>query len=387
MPKRIFLLLFFILFFQLHTIYAQNDTLFKKEIYLKIDNFNFNKNNEYFNLIADGYTILGTQLHPKITYKLHPQFQLEFGVFGLYNFGNEAYSKIIPTFSLDYKLWKLDMTVGTLHNENLHQLIAPLMTSETLLDERRLENGSQLRYNSDKWKLDAWLNWETFIQKGDSKHEELVGGITLDYLLINQPKWQLKIPVQNLFYHHGGQVNTDLLELRNTYTMWHKAIGFDAKHFLNSSQSVQFKTYFLHHQSTSIPQDLLFTKGTGLLTELEYQYKHFTIGVGYWKGNDFVSPRGDDIFQSVSKKTDLHYIDGILQPYYAGHTEPDRSLFLGKLSYKKELYPDLFVATEVNFFYQNYTSQLAVDPENRIENLLDYNYSVKVRYSGLLKIK
>jgi len=62
-------------------------------------------------------------------------------------------------------------------------------------------------------------------------------------------------------------------------------------------------------------------------------------------------------------------------------------LFLGKLSYKKELYPDLFVATEVNFFYQNYTSQLAVDPENRIENLLDYNYSVKVRYTGLLKIK
>jgi hypothetical protein len=326
-------------------------------------------------------------LHPKITYKPHPQFQLEFGVFGLYNFGNEKYSKIIPTFSLDYKLWKLDMTVGTLHNENLHQLIAPFMTDETLLDERRLENGSQLRYQSDRLHLDAWLNWETFIKKGDAKHEELVAGMTLDYLLVNQSKWQLKIPVQNLFYHHGGQVNTDLLEPRNTYTMWHKAIGLDAKYAMTSTQSLQFKTYFLHHQSTSIPQDLLFTKGTGLLSELAYQLKHLTIGIGYWKGHDFVSPRGDDIFQSVSQKTDLHYIDGILQPYYAGHTEPDRSLFLGKLSYKKELYPDLFVATEVNLFYQNSASQLEVDPENKFENLLDYNYSVKVRYSGLLKIK
>ncbi len=169
--------------------------------------------------------------------------------------------------------------------------------------------------------------------------------------------------------------------------MWHKAIGLDAKYAMTSTQSLQFKTYFLHHQSTSIPQDLLFTKGTGLLSELAYQLKHLTIGIGYWKGHDFVSPRGDDIFQSVSQKTDLHYIDGILQPYYAGHTEPDRSLFLGKLSYKKELYPDLFVATEVNLFYQNSASQLEVDPENKVANLLDYNYSVKVRYSGLLKIK
>jgi hypothetical protein len=387
MPSRKFVISIMVIALSIQYNFAQNDSIFKKEIYLKIDNFNFNKNNEYFNLIADGYTILGTQLHPKITYKPHPQFQLELGVFGLYNFGNEAYSKIIPTFSLDYKLWKLDMTVGTLHNENLHQLIAPFMTDETLLDERRLENGSQLRYQSDRLHLDAWLNWETFIKKGDAKHEELVAGMTLDYLLVNQSKWQLRIPVQNLFYHHGGQVNTDLLEPRNTYTMWHKAIGLDVQYAMTSTQSLQFKTYFLHHQSTSIPQDLLFTKGTGLLSELDFQLKHLTIGIGYWKGHDFVSPRGDDMFQSVSQKTDLHYLDGILQPYYAGHTEPDRSLFLGKLSYKKELYPDLFVATEVNLFYQNESSQLEVDSSNKVENLLDYNYSVKVRYSGLLKIK
>jgi hypothetical protein len=139
MPSRKFIISIIVIALSIQHNFAQNDSIFKKEIYLKIDNFNFNKNNEYFNLIADGYTILGTQLHPKITYKPHPQFQLEFGVFGLYNFGNEAYSKIIPTFSLDYKLWKLDMTVGTLHNENLHQLIAPFDDrSETLLDERRL---------------------------------------------------------------------------------------------------------------------------------------------------------------------------------------------------------------------------------------------------------
>lgn len=387
MPSRKFVISIMVIALSIQYNFAQNDSIFKKEIYLKIDNLNFNKNNEYFNLIADGYTILGTQLHPKISYKPHPQFQLELGVFGLYNFGNEAYSKIIPTFSLDYKLWKLDMTVGTLHNENLHQLIAPFMTDETLLDERRLENGSQLRYQSDRLHLDAWLNWETFIKKGDAKHEELVAGMTLDYLLVNQSKWQLRIPVQNLFYHHGGQVNTDLLEPRNTYTMWHKAIGLDVQYAMTSTHSLQFKTYFLHHQSTSIPQDLLFTKGTGLLSELAYQLKHLTLGIGYWKGHDFVSPSGDDMFQSVSQKTDLHYLDGILQPYYVGHTEPDRSLFLGKLSYKKELYPDLFVATEVNLFYQNEASQLAIDTENKVDNLWDYNYSVKVRYSGLLKIK
>lgn len=378
----------FVLFFSvMQVVYSQNEIAQKDSLFLSINTLNYNKNNEYFNHIADGYTLLGTELHPKLSYKPHPEFQLELGVFGLFYYGEETYHKVIPTFSLDYKLGKLDMTVGTLHNENLHHLIAPLMTSETLLDERIIENGSQLRYFSNRFNVDAWLNWETFIFKSSPIHEELVGGVTMDYLFINQKRWQLKIPFQNLYYHHGGQINTNLLEDRNTFTVRHTVLGIDSKFIFSEQQYILFKTYFLQYQSTETPSPTIFTKGTGFLSELDFQYRYFSVGVGYWSGNKFVSPRGDDIFQSVSKKTDINYIDGEVQPYYAGHTEPERSLILGKLSYKKELYPDLFVSTEVKFYYQNYASNPTYNPENKINNVLDYNYSVQVRYKGLFRLK
>jgi hypothetical protein len=120
--------------------------------------------------------------------------------------------------------------------------------------------------------LDAWFNWETFIQKGDAKHEELVAGITLDYLLVNQPKWQLKIPVQNLFYHHGGQVNTDLLEPRNTYTMWHKAIGSRCQTCsdFNSITSIQ-NLFFAPSKHIHSARPIVYERNRSMLTELAYQ--------------------------------------------------------------------------------------------------------------------
>ena len=373
--------------FSCHAISAQQDSLLFPKLSFNIDNLNFNKNNEYFNNIADGYTLIGSQLHPKLAYQPHPGFQLELGVFALYYGGTEKYHKVIPTFSLDYKLGGLKMTVGTLHNKTLHNLIAPLMTSEALLDERSLESGSQIRYFSDKFNLDFWLNWETFIFKGDSRNEDFVQGLSMDYRLIKNEKWQLKIPIQNLFYHNGGQINTDLVVNRKTYTMWHLGVGIDLKRTISENQSLGLNSYFINYQSTPNPNQYIFDKGTGFLSEINYQYSYFKLGLGYWRGDQFVSARGDDMFQSVSNKTDIHYENGVLQPFYQGHTEPKRTLFFSKLTYQRELFPDLYVTTEVNLFYQNYASNVTDIPSNELNGVLDYNYSVKVRYSGNIRLK
>jgi len=377
---------FQILLFQ--SIYAQQDTLLLPSFFLKIDNLNFNKNNEYYNNIADGYTLIGTQIHPKIIYKPSLDIQLELGVFTLFYAGTEKYNKVIPTFSLDYNMGNIKMTAGTLHNESLHNLIAPLMTSETILTERRLENGSQMRYNSDKFNLDAWLNWETFIFKGESKHEEIMIGLSADYKLLDRNKWELIIPLQNLFYHHGGQINTDFLIERNTFTMRHTALGVDIGYAFSEEKKLRFNSFYIDYQSTPNHDQYKFLKGIGILNELDFQYKHFKLGLGYWMGDKFVSPRGDDMFQSASKKTDIHYIDGVLQPFYSNHTEPKRTLFFGKLNYKNEILPDLFVSTELNVYYQNYSSNPTPnDVENEVKKRFDYSSFVKIKYSGLIKIK
>lgn len=47
---------------------------------LEVYNLNFFKNNEYFNKIADGYTLLGAHLHSKLFYNISNKSQIKLGI-------------------------------------------------------------------------------------------------------------------------------------------------------------------------------------------------------------------------------------------------------------------------------------------------------------------
>jgi hypothetical protein len=261
------------------------------------------------------------------------------------------------------------------------------MSSENLLDERRIEKGLQYIFSKRKFKVDTWINWEHFIFKGDTQNEEFVMGISVGYQLLKAEKWEFTIPLQNLFYHRGGQINTDLIEDRKVFTMRHSALGIKLKHQLKANNDIRFSVYYLQHQSTSTPEEYYYDLGSAFLTNLEYGYKNWSIGVGYWYGNKFVSPRGDDMFQSVSVKTNIHYENGILQEIYTNHKEPERSLFLGKLSYQKELLTDIKFGFRINTFYQNYSSNpTPLESSNMVEKQFDYSMGLYLLYHGDFKM-
>src|SRR5919112_1544823 len=56
--------------------------------------FGFTRNNEYFNDIADGYTLFGYHLNPKLVYFPAPFVRLEGGVFLWQDFGNNRFTQI-----------------------------------------------------------------------------------------------------------------------------------------------------------------------------------------------------------------------------------------------------------------------------------------------------
>ena len=71
--------LIFIISFHISDLYCQLDnkafylpSSFQAEkekcLYFSFSNLNFSKNNEYFNKIADGYTLFGYQVNPEIVF-------------------------------------------------------------------------------------------------------------------------------------------------------------------------------------------------------------------------------------------------------------------------------------------------------------------------------
>ncbi|MBK9300434.1 MAG: hypothetical protein IPN14_07445 [Bacteroidetes bacterium] len=73
----------------LETNIAVNDSL-QQKVLLNVQSNNFFKNNEYFNLIATGYTLMGSQLATQLAYLPNPYVRIQAGVFMQKDFGNDT---------------------------------------------------------------------------------------------------------------------------------------------------------------------------------------------------------------------------------------------------------------------------------------------------------
>ena len=60
----------------------------------------FSKNNEYFNDIADGYTLFGYHLNPKLVYFPAEFIRIEAGALLWKDFGTNNYNQVRPTFTI-----------------------------------------------------------------------------------------------------------------------------------------------------------------------------------------------------------------------------------------------------------------------------------------------
>ncbi|GAB3315559.1 hypothetical protein GCM10027299_04780 [Larkinella ripae] len=312
------------LYFNSHTTRAQPDNRkleqrFRldstQKLRFRLSTLGFVKNNEYFGPIADGYTLFGYQLHPRLSYQPAPDLVLEAGVFFKSDFGQERIAQIAPTFTVKFRHKNWNYLFGTLEGAVGHHLIEPLYNFERLL-QNRLENGLQINHQSERTFFDFWVSYLQNTRPGYTRQEHFWGGFSLERQLVRRAKgWSLSIPVQLTVFHAGGQninsplpVRTALNATASLSLLWQPvSAGF--------LRSARLDTYALGYSENAEKA----STGGAFYPNLTLHLKPVTVLVNYWQGNRYRAKMGGDLYQSDSRR------------YNSAYQEPQRQLLILRL--------------------------------------------------------
>jgi len=337
------------------TSYSQlNNDLLKQSYFIQPQDSNtlfvglramgFNKNNEYFNDITDGYTLFGYQLNPYVAYRAGEHVRLDVGVYIQQDFGNDDYSTLLPTFSIKYNDGGHYIIFGTLEHSYNHELIEPLYDFEKGLIDR-LEYGLQGVFDKEKWDLDTWLSWEKMIYPNDPNQEELVFGISSNYFLKKEDQSQVKTPFQLLVFHKGGQIDTNPNSLQTVVNL---ATGISIEKQLSGKiSSWRMQHYFVGSKDFSNDPAIAFESGKALYLNASIRMKSGLEFQGsFWSGNGFVPIQGGRLYSSVSSSVKT-----------VGLTEKNRDLFILRCFYNKRIANGLQASIRFEPYYDLGNSQ------------------------------
>lgn len=353
---------------------------------LELSQLSFIKNNEYFNDISDGLTLLGAQVHPEFIYKPSERTQFRSGLFLFKHFGEESIDKAIPTFSFKYVNEKHRFTIGNLFARDNHRMIEPMMASEKLLSSDVLESGIAYQYTSMKVRSELWLDWENYIRKQDNEREVFTLG-SVSRVTISD---HLSLPIQFLLQHKGGQINkrynSDTKNSAGTSNAWNASLGIEYKllNFLNNEFLLSY--YFLHHQTASNLLEYPFEKGDAHYLTLNYKLKDVNFLLGYYQADQFVSLKGNEMFQTYSQKTNINYWNGVLDQTYLALTEPDRELMFTKLFYEKILAPKVKLGIQWEGFLQLNDSSPSLATEKNKKHQLDHSFGIYIIFNDVFEL-
>lgn len=338
----------------------------ERNVSLGFDILGFNKNNEYFNKIADGYTLFGYQLKPHITYYPDKHVRIDAGVYLHKDFGRREYHTISPYFSVKVKRGNWNIIFGNLDGSLNHRLIEPLYDFERVMNDR-LETGLQAVRQTDKMFLDAWVNWETMIYPGELYQEEVSGGISFDYKVIENDNMQLSFPLQTVLYHKGGQIDAvdDPLE-----SFMNNSAGFSLSIPVSEDgvlKTVRTDNHYVSFTDFSFEMQQPYTSGHGVYLNLILDLKWFSLMTSYWYGNSFMSIKGAPLYQSVSHN--------YKNPNYL---EQYRELLIFRLSHDVKIFEGFYLTSRLEPFF---------DPNN---DNFEFSHSFYLNYRPdfyLFKVK
>lgn len=280
----------------------------------------FMLDNEYDSGLTDGYTLPGVWLRPIVSYQPLANLRIEAGAHLLHFWGAERYPNVnysqlasmgeretqrgfhaVPVVRAQVQLTPtLSLVLGTIHGQAQHRLIEPFYNKElNLMGDP--EAGVQMRWDGRPLWLDAWVNWQTFIFKNDRRQEAFVFGLSARLKPSRADAgWQWYVPLQALFQHHGGEINT-AAEDREVKTWLNAAAGVGVDIPLRAKFPASLNAeveacYFGQRKGSALP----FDNGYGLYARLTARLWRTRVGVGYWQCKDFVSIMGSPLYGAMS---------------------------------------------------------------------------------------
>lgn len=273
------------------------DTSLANRWKLEFSSLSYMQNREYFEKIADGYTLFGNQFAPKIIYKPAKNVNIEAGIFVKKDFGNSGIKNIQPLFTVVILKDSSQFRFGNLNANLNHQLIEPMYNFEGILNNT-LENGIELINKKNGNYLDIWIDWQKMIYRGSNFKEEIWGGMHYKSAIYKKNNFNLTLPIQFTAYHAGGQITTDKSPLKTELNL---ALGFEASWIKTGKlKKISIQNYVLGFKEqsnlTNKPKS-----GTGLYLNASVETIKVNGMLSYFYGNSFNSYSGGDIFQSINK--------------------------------------------------------------------------------------
>mgnify|MGYP006299745089 CR=1 FL=1 len=340
-----------ILFFTGSMLHAQaqfNNSLFipdnpflekdSSKLFLRVENMNMLKNNEYFGDFAKGYTLFGYIVKPRLVFYPSSNTRLEAGVHLLKYSGRNEFTEALPLFTFQYHVCKgVDLIMGTLQGNLYHRFIEPLYKFDRYM-ENNVENGAQVLVYTRFLESDTYLNWTRFIFPGDPFKEEFSFGTVNSIKILPENKpLTFNLRYQALIAHRGGQIDaadTSLQSLVNMAAGFELVYNFD-KQLLRSAGT---RNYYLSYSDISSRKALPYSMGNAVYTTIFMNTKWVDFLAGYWNGYRFYAPRGEPQFSSVSH-IDLQY------------HEAERKLLTFKLAFHHEIYENINLVLRYGNYY------------------------------------
>ncbi len=275
------------------------DSTMYDQFYIRIQNANFFKNNEYANEFKIGSSLTGLFLEPSIDYYAGPKTRIRAGVHFLKYNGRDEIDRVAPVLTVQHALNEhINMIFGTIYGTANHGLKEPIFGFEKYLTEN-YENGVQFLLDYPDLIGDIWLNWEQFIKEGDPFQEKFTAGMNIYLDLYKGQRFRFGIPFQALFRHKGGQIDSFTLPggTQSNFVQGFKMQWIQDSRFIKHLSLEQDWCQFLE---INLGTNIKITEGFG-------NFSVFTLGtsigefsLGYWKSIDFFAPQGEGLFLSTS---------------------------------------------------------------------------------------
>ena len=316
------------------------------KLFFEIDNVNFIKNNEYFGPVAEGYTLLGFNLSPKVQYFPNSRIKLMAGANLLSYYGRENEINASLLLSFQYKINKhFDFVLGNIYGTVNHKLIEPIFDFERFLNNN-IENGIQFLWNSERVFADLWLDWEQQILQDDPFQEIFNVGLSSEFVILKKEnQFTLSVPFQNIVRHEGGQINNNNEEPLTT--LFNNATGLSFQKSIHRKflHKIIISYYIVSYQDLSPNKQQMYIDGTGFYPTVEFVNNSFDFLLGYWYGNQFVAPLGNPVYETYSRTK--FFVE-----------EPVRQLVTGKLNYQKDIFKGINLGVRFETYYDILESNL-----------------------------
>lgn len=306
---------------QLATSPYRLDTADVHALKVELESISFFRNNEFESRQADGYSLPGFWVQPKLTYMPLRQIKLELGLQALVFNGAKRYpnyvyhdisiwkgnqytkgAHVLPWFRAQADFRHLSIVLGSIYGGQNHGLIEPLFNPETNLSQDP-EMGLQLLWDRPHLHADIWLNWQSYIFREDTHQEAFTVG-TNWRVLFNSPESHLHwfLPVQLVAQHRGGEQN---IEHHRVETIWNGSVGVGTQWNVNKrvlkTLTAEANGMLAYQQTGKLWP---FKSGAAGHTAVRLGLWHFLeTGVSYFIApRHFVSLYGNHFYSTLSKE-------------------------------------------------------------------------------------